>query len=101
MRIVVLGLWHLGCVTAACAAKFHHVIGLDFDRETAGRLRQGETPIFEPGLADLIREGLASGRLRFLDDCSEAFSGTDLLWVCFDTPVDADDRLDLTPVLNA
>ena len=100
MRIVVLGLWHLGCVTAACAAKFQNVIGLDFDRETVARLRQGEPPIFEPGLADLIRESLVSGRLRFLDDCSEACRGADLLWVCFDTPVDGEDRLDLTPVLN-
>jgi UDPglucose 6-dehydrogenase len=99
MRIVVLGLWHLGCVTAACAAKFQDVVGLDFDRETVARLRQGEPPVFEPGLADLIREGLVSSHLRFLDDCSEACRGADLLWVCFDTPVDAEDRPDLTPVL--
>jgi len=100
MKIVVLGLWHLGCVTAACSAKFQKVIGLDFDQETVARLRQGEPPVFEPGLADLIREGLDSGRLRFDDDPSEACQGADLLWVCFDTPIDVDDRPDLTPVLD-
>jgi UDPglucose 6-dehydrogenase len=100
MRIVVLGLWHLGCVTAACAAKFQNVVGLDFDRETVAKLRQGEPPLFEPGLAELISEGLISSRLRFLDDCSEACRGADLLWVCFDTPINTEDRLDLTPVLN-
>src|SRR6516225_9867334 len=98
MKIVVLGLWHLGCVTAACSAKFETVVGLDFDLQTVAKLQKGEPPIFEPGLKDLIREGVQSGKLLFEDDAAEACHGTDLLWVCFDTPVDADDRADLAPV---
>jgi len=44
MKIVVLGLWHLGCVTAACCAEHFQVIGLDFDEELISGLKAGERP---------------------------------------------------------
>jgi UDPglucose 6-dehydrogenase len=100
MKIAVLGLWHLGCVTAACCAKFKEVVGLDFDSQTIENLRVGKPPIFEPGLNDLIHDGLASGRLSFESDPAVALKGAELLWVAYDTPVDEDDRADLTPVLD-
>jgi UDP-glucose 6-dehydrogenase len=49
MKVVVLGLWHLGCVKAACCAKFTDVGGLDYDEQTVHNLRAGQPPIFEPG----------------------------------------------------
>src|SRR5260221_3087317 len=100
MRIVVLGLWHLGCVTAACAAKFESVVGLDFDTAVVGQLQNGIPPLFEPGLAGLINEGLESKRLGFSDDPALACPDADLLWVCYDTPVDDNDVGDLTPVIE-
>jgi UDPglucose 6-dehydrogenase len=100
MKIVVLGLWHLGCVTAACCAKFGEVIGLDFDPRTVEKLRSGTPPVFEPGLEDLIHNGLASGRLSFSSEPAVALKGADLLWVAYDTPVDDDDNADMTPVLD-
>ncbi len=100
MKIVVLGLWHLGCVTAACAAKFEPVTGLDFDPAAVAYLQNGKPPLFEPGLADLIGEGLRNGRLAFSDDPAAACQEADLLWVCCDTPVDDDDVADLTPVID-
>jgi len=99
MKIAVLGLWHLGCVTAACCAKFKEVVGLDFDSQTVENLRAGKPPIFEPGLNDLIHDGLASGRLSFESDPAVALKEAELLWVAYDTPVDEDDRADLTTVL--
>jgi len=99
MKIAVLGLWHLGCVTAACCAKFKEVVGLDFDPQTIENLRAGKPPIFEPGLNDLIHDGLASGRLSFESDPAVALKDAELLWVAYDTPVDEDDRADLTTVL--
>jgi UDPglucose 6-dehydrogenase len=101
MKIVVLGLWHLGCVTAACAAKFESVIGLDLDPSVVVQLRNGKPPLFEPGLKELINEGLQSGRLTFSDDPVSACREADLLWVCYDTPVDDNDVADLTPVIDA
>jgi UDPglucose 6-dehydrogenase len=98
MKIVVLGLWHLGCVTAACASKFYAVTGLDFTQETVHQLSSGKPPLFEPGLAELLQEGLRSGRLHFSHDPVEACRGADLLWVCYDTPIDDDDTADLDPI---
>jgi UDPglucose 6-dehydrogenase len=99
MKIVVLGLWHLGCVTAACASKFARVVGLDFDQATISGLREGKPPIFEPGLAELI-QGREQGTLLFEHDPAIACPGAAMLWVTYDTPVDADDRADLSPVLE-
>ena len=100
MKVVVLGLWHLGCVTAACCARFVDVVGLDFEEGTVHDLKAGKPPIFEPGLADLIQEGLASEHLSFEWDPAIALTGTDLLWVSYDTPVDDDDQPDVRPVLE-
>ncbi len=95
MKIAVLGLWHLGCVTAACCARHFSVTALDFDDALIARLRSGKAPLFEPGLDDLIRSGLAAGQLMFTTDAVEAASTADLLWVCYDTPVDEDDQSDV------
>jgi UDPglucose 6-dehydrogenase len=100
MKIVVLGLWHLGCVTAACAAKFESVVGLDFDPGVVAQLRKGKPPLFEPGLSELISEGVQSESLAFSDDPAHACRDADLLWVCYDTPVDDNDVADLTPVIE-
>ena len=66
MNIVVAGLWHLGCVTAACCARHFNVTGLDFEEQVVADLSQGRAPLLEPGLDELIQAGLASGRLRFV-----------------------------------
>jgi UDPglucose 6-dehydrogenase len=100
MNIVVLGLWHLGCVTVACAAKFESVIGLDLDAAVVAQLRNSKPPLFEPGLADLIDEGLRNKRLAFSDDPAVACREADLLWVCYDTPIDDHDVADLAPVID-
>jgi UDPglucose 6-dehydrogenase len=100
MKVVVLGLWHLGCVTAACCAKFVDVVGLDFEQQTVEDLRRGKPPVFEPGLADLIQHGFASHRLSFESDPAAALQDADLLWVAYDTPVDDDDKPDIKPVLE-
>jgi UDPglucose 6-dehydrogenase len=73
---------------------------LDFDLQTIEKLRAGKAPVFEPGLEDLIRAGLTSGRLSFESDPAVALQSADLLWVGYDTPVDEDDRADLALVLN-
>jgi UDPglucose 6-dehydrogenase len=96
MRVAVLGLWHLGSVTAAClAAGGHDVVGLDPDAGVVARMQQGEPPLHEPGLAELVADGLAVGRLRFTADPADALRDAEVLWVTFDTPVDEDDRADV------
>ena len=101
MNVVVLGLWHLGCVTAACCAEHFQVTGLDFDPAAVDALRQGRAPLFEPGLDELLQLGLASGRLRFAVGPDEtALRAADILWVCYDTPVDDNDVADVLFVLE-
>jgi UDPglucose 6-dehydrogenase len=94
MNLTVLGLWHLGSVTAACLARHHRVTGLDFDEAVVTGLRAGRAPLHEPGLDALLAAGLAGGNLTFSTDASSA-AAADVLWVCYDTPVDADDCSDL------
>ncbi len=94
MQICVFGLWHLGCVTAACIAEHHEVVGLDPDPNAIAALSQGTPPLFEPGLAELIQEMSARGRLRFTDDKAEALKEARAVWVTFDTPVNEKDEAD-------
>jgi UDPglucose 6-dehydrogenase len=100
MNITILGLWHLGCVTAACCAERFPVQGLDFETDLIDRLKQGQPPISEPGLEELVQSGLRKGSLSFSTDLAKVCANTDLLWVCFDTPVDEQDRADVEFVLS-
>ena len=101
MKICVQGLWHLGSVTAACLASVgHDVIGLDFDTQTIQRLSSGEAPLFEPGLNDLLKQGIEAKRLQFSSIADVAVADVDVLWVAYDTPVDDDDQADVDYVLT-
>jgi UDPglucose 6-dehydrogenase len=99
LNICVLGLWHLGCVTAACCAKHFRVTGLDFDKANIARLNSGEAPLFEPGLNELITANLASKQLIFTSDAKIACACADILWLCYDTPVNDRDEADVEFVL--
>ena len=96
MNVTVFGLWHLGCVTAACtAAAGNRVIGLDLDSRVIADLRAGKPPIHEPGLGGLIAEETKSGHLSFTNDPAEALKNAEILWVAFDTPVNERDEADV------
>ena len=96
MKVCVLGLWHLGSVTAACLASVgHDVTGLDSNSGIVEKLQKAEPPVSEPGLDDLIREGINAGQLRFTSDAKIAISSAEVLWVTYDTPVDENDQADV------
>ena len=95
MKIAVQGLWHLGCVTAACCAKHFQVVGFGVNAGNIAKLNQGQAPLFEPGLNELIAAGLAAKNLSFTTDAQAACAGADVLWVCMDTPVNDDDESDV------
>jgi UDPglucose 6-dehydrogenase len=91
MRIAVVGLWHLGCVTAACLARAgHNVVAIDPDAKLIAELRAGQPPVFEPGLSELIQEETQNGRLRFESDRAPAMDA-EIAWITFDTPIDDND----------
>ena len=96
MKVCVLGLWHLGSVTAACLASVgHDVTGLDSNSGIVEKLQKAEPPVSEPGLDGLIREGINAGQLRFTSDAKIAISSVEVLWVTYDTPVDENDQADV------
>lgn len=96
MRVTVYGLWHLGSVTAACLAEAgHEVVGLDPDASTIANLQANKPPVDEPGLAALVAEQQKAKRLHFTTAATDAIPSAEVVWVCFDTPVDANDNADV------
>ncbi len=86
MRVSVIGCGYLGAVHAACMAKLgHDVVGIDVDQTKVELLASGRAPFFEPGLPELLEETMATGRLRFTTDMSEA-AGAQVHFVCVGTP---------------
>src|ERR1700682_4082149 len=100
MKVAVVGLWHLGCVTAACVASAgFRVVGHDPDADTITALQTGWLPITKPGLDPVTRRMMDEGRLTFsADPASVQTAG--IVWVTFDTPVDDDERADVDFVVE-
>ena len=87
MNIAIFGLGYVGCVTAACLARNgHQVIGIDVKADKVEAIQRGETPIIEPGLAQLIRDGVQSGNIRASLDTEFAIEQADLAIICVGTP---------------
>ncbi|MGZ4700256.1 MAG: nucleotide sugar dehydrogenase, partial [Ilumatobacteraceae bacterium] len=101
MKVCVVGMWHLGTVTAAClAAMGHEVIGFDPDLETISGLQVGRPAVYEPGLAELVQEQSTGGRLTFSSQAGEALARCEVVWIAYDTPVDDDDVADVGLVVE-
>jgi UDPglucose 6-dehydrogenase len=100
MKVCVFGLWHLGCVTAACLAEHFTTVGVDPDSSTVARLQAGDPPVFEPGLSELIRAVIANDSLKFTCDLGEAVRQSEIVWVTFDTPVNEEDEADCDYVVQ-
>jgi len=101
MKVLIFGVWHLGSVTAACAADAGHiVVGVDDNPEVIERLNEGIAPLFEPGLEELIKRGVKRNNLRFCGLEKLAFTDSDVVWVTYDTPVNDDDQADVELVIN-
>lgn len=99
VKLSVIGCGYLGAVHAAAMASIgHEVVGIDVDQRKIDALSKGEAPFFEPGLPEILSEGVASGRLRFTTDMSEA-KGAKVHFVGVGTPQQKDSyAADLTYV---
>ncbi|SIN70577.1 UDP-glucose dehydrogenase family protein [Agromyces cerinus] len=96
MKISVIGCGYLGAVHAAAMAKLgHDVVGVDTDPAKVATLAAGEAPFHEPGLAELLLDGVEGGRLRFTTDITET-AGAQVHFLAVGTPQQADsDAADL------
>lgn len=97
MRITVVGTGYVGLVTGTCFAETgNDVVCVDCDTEKIDVLRRGEIPIFEPGLAELVRRNAEAGRLEFTSDLGAAVGRAKLVFLAVGTPPADDGSVDLT-----
>src|SRR5215207_7431498 len=97
MKVSVFGLGYVGSVSAAAfAADGHEVVGVDVNPVKVAAIYEGRSPIVEPGLDDLLKDGDISGRLRATTSTADAVNATDLSLVCVGTPSRKNGSLDLT-----
>ena len=102
MKITVVGAGYVGLVTGACLADMgNHVVCLDVDSRKIAMLKNGEVPIHEPGLDQVVRRNAAAGRLQFTTDVSAAVGHGTLQFIGVGTPPDEDGAADLQYVLAA
>jgi UDPglucose 6-dehydrogenase len=101
MRISVFGAGYVGLVTAACFAEVgHQVVCCDNDDEKIKALTLGRIPFYEPGLSDLVKNGVAGGRLSFVRRAVEAVRNTRLAILAVGTPQLPDGSTDLSQIMN-
>jgi UDPglucose 6-dehydrogenase len=102
MHIAVIGSGYVGLVTGACFAEFGvDVTCVDVDVEKIERLAKGESPIYEPGLDQLLAKNLQAGRLRFTTDIEAATKQSLVIFLAVGTPPRADGAADLTFIEKA
>ena len=103
MRIAMVGAGYVGLVTGACLTEFGtDAVCVDRDAERIERLRRGEMPIYEPGLADLVARNVEAGRLTFSTDLAAAVAGADIVFIAVGTPSRrGDGHADLSFVFEA
>nr|MDO8084632.1 nucleotide sugar dehydrogenase [Candidatus Sigynarchaeum springense]MDO8119507.1 nucleotide sugar dehydrogenase [Candidatus Sigynarchaeota archaeon] len=95
----VIGMWHLGCVAAACLAKLgFRITCFDSDTRVINGLEKGKFPVHEPGLPDLFKEGVARNKIHFSRNPEMELPGSSIVYITHDTPVDENDQIDLTPI---
>ena len=100
MKVTVFGSGYVGLVTGACFAEAgNHVLCVDIDAGKIARLQQGEIPIHEPGLDDLVKRNFEKGRLKFTTSAEEGIAHGLFQFIAVGTPPEEDGSADLSHVL--
>lgn len=99
MDVAIIGTGYVGLVTGTCLAELgNEVTCVDIDAKKIERLEQGEIPIYEPGLEELVRRNHKEGRLKFTTDMATAVKDAEVVFSAVGTPPDKDHRADLSAV---
>lgn len=100
MNIAIVGTGYVGLVSGTCFAEMgSHVTCVDVDAQKIEKLKNGEMPIYEPGLEELVRRNVGYGRLRFTTDLTEVLDDVEVVFSAVGTPPDEDGSADLKYVL--
>ncbi|MGF1513246.1 MAG: UDP-glucose dehydrogenase family protein [Elainellaceae cyanobacterium] len=87
MRVCVIGTGYVGLVTGVCLARIgHDIICVDNNEEKVRLMQSGQSPIFEPGLSDLMQEAISSGRIQFTTDLGAGVNHGEILFIAVGTP---------------
>src|SRR6267378_11098 len=101
MRIAVVGTGYVGLVAGVCFADSGHTVAcVDVDEAKIKALRQGRSPIYEPGLEELLEKNLAAERIAFSTDLKKAVSASDVVFIAVGTPERDDGSADLRAVMS-
>jgi UDPglucose 6-dehydrogenase len=99
VNLCVIGTGYVGLVSSACLAELGHtVLGVDIDAGKIARLAQGECPIYEPGLAELLKKHLQTRKLTFTTNLDEGIHSCEVIMACVGTPLGQGRRADLSQV---
>lgn len=91
MQLTIIGTGYVGLVSGVClATKGHHVSCVDINTDKIKALNEGQVPIYEPGLAPLLADGLASGQLTFTSQLSDVVPTADIIMIAVGTPTNPD-----------
>ncbi|MEC1521131.1 UDP-glucose/GDP-mannose dehydrogenase family protein [Neobacillus niacini] len=102
MKIAVLGTGYVGLSTGVCLSEIgHHVTCIDINEQKINQLLQGISPIYEPGLEDLLTANMQAGRLHFTTSHRVALSGVEIIVVAVGTPQGEDGAADLSYLVHA
>ncbi|MCR4582117.1 MAG: UDP-glucose/GDP-mannose dehydrogenase family protein [Prevotella sp.] len=101
MNIAIVGTGYVGLVSGTCFADTGaNVTCVDVDAQKIERLKQGEIPIYEPGLDELVKKNVAAGRLKFTTDLASILNEVEIVFSAVGTPPDEDGSADLRYVLQ-
>ncbi len=102
MKLAVIGTGYVGLVAGVCFAEVgNEVLCVDVDEEKLARLRNGEVPIYEPGLDHLFARNLRENRLCFTNDLKQAVAHAEIIFLALPTPPAPDGSADLSFILGA
>lgn len=100
MKITIHGTGYVGLVTGACFASIgHEVLCVDIDPAKVAKLKQGQVPIYEPGLKELVKKALAESTLKFTENTETGVEFSRIQFICVNTPTVIDSGADISNIL--
>ncbi|MFD1736956.1 UDP-glucose dehydrogenase family protein [Bacillus salitolerans] len=97
MKISVAGTGYVGLVTGVCLSEIgHNVLCFDIDEAKVEKMKAGISPIYEPGLDELMKQNIERGRLHFTTSVEEAYADADIIYIAVGTPENKDGSANLT-----
>ncbi|MBD1382673.1 UDP-glucose dehydrogenase family protein [Metabacillus arenae] len=97
MKITVVGTGYVGLVTGTCLSEIGHTVTcIDIDQDKVNKMRSGQSPIYEPGLDELMKKNIQEKRLFFTTNHKEGFSGVEVIYIAVGTPEKEDGSANLS-----